>query len=314
MKQATDNTLEKIYLSNQQRYEIDLWRRRNESFRQFYKEKRDITAQIDEEIHDSLYGRKPMNFVINITGLIGHRSGVMKTTLGGQISMENDKGFNLKERVGMTPYDLLVKVKKYAKQRQIFMLDEVIHDFKMSSEQALANIINSCRERQLCFIVCGIPEYNLTFSDYQFQRIGESSDDLLTTKVKINGEVIYTGKKTVYYAVSKKIDFERVFMGLYIKDLVPLTDKRWARFWSEYMILKRKHQAQATARQLTGGFDFKNESQFILKSSRYTHNCLEGGVVIKSKVKNLVRELYPDLTNEERSMIYTEVIYPDKMK
>lgn len=303
----------KIFLSPQQRYEIDLWRRRNESFRMFYKEKRDITAQIDEEIHSCLYGRKPMNFVINITGLIGHRTGILKTSLAGQIALKNDPSFNVKERIGMTPQELLDKVKKYGKQRQIFMLDEVIFDFKMSSEQALANIINSCRERQLCFIICGVPEYNLTFSDYQFQRIGESSDELLNKKVKINGENVFTGEKTIYYAVSKKIDYERVFMGLYIKDITPLTDKKWAGFWSQYMVLKRIHQAHAQARNLTGGFDFRNEAKFIRKSKEYLDNCLDDdGSVIKAKVKNLVREKYPDLTNDERSMIYTEIIYPNK--
>lgn len=284
--------------------------RANRSFYEVWKSKRDLTQSFINELMGILHGKIPRNFVINIKGNIGRLTGIFKTSLGSQLALLLDPSFNVKERVAFTPNELLDKIKQYATRKQIFLLDEQVHDFKMSAEQSLANIIEACRERQLCFILCGVAEQHLTFSDYHLERMGESSDDHINATVKVNGEDALTGKKTVYYLVRKITENKRTYRG-YIKwNIISLEDERWRKYWEEYMVLKRIHEQNAVEQSLTG-FNFKKEAQRVIDSEAF-RNCYDAsGRLIKAKVANLVYEMYPDRTKEEKRMIQVEIQYPD---
>jgi hypothetical protein len=283
----------------------------NKSFYEVWKYKIDWTTVLMQELNNILYGRIKRNFTLNIKGLVGRQTGVFKSSFGCQLALTLDPTFNIKERVAFTPNQLLDKIKQYATQRQIFLMDERVHDFKVSAEQRLQNIVESCRERQLCFIMCGVPEQHFTFSDYHLERMGESGDEYLTKTARVLGEDIPTGQKTIYYLVKKITETKRVYRG-YIKwNVMPLEDESWRKFWEEYMVMKRAHQEQAVQQSLTG-FNFRQEADRVIHDNRFQSCFDEHGRLVKAKVKNLIYELYPDNTAQERQMIQTEVIMPSK--
>ena len=279
--------------------------RANPTFHQYiYRAKRDYTNEFMRELRDVVYGKIPRNFVLNIKAGIGRQRGVFKSSFGNQLAITLDPQFNVKERVAFTTYDLNEKIKKYAGEKQIFLLDEQVRDLKYASEQRLANIIDACRERQLCFIMIGVQEAITTISDYQLERLGESEDK-------------YLPEKTVAFCLKKKLGTSPQYRGFIKWELTPLTGNKlgsnatltpkiWAKFWEEYMLLKRHHQQKAIDQQLTS-FNFKDASIKLRKLKDFEACTNPNGILNKQKLKNLIYIKFPDVTNEERKMIYGEL-------
>jgi len=295
---------------SEQRDLIDL-ARSNRSFYDVWKYKIDLTATIFQELYDILYGKVRRNFVINIKGNIGRQTGIFKSSLGIQLALKLDPTFNFAERVAFTPNELISKVQQYAKRKQIFLMDERVRDFKISGEQRLANIIESCRQKQLCFILIGVPEQQMTFSDYHFERMGESDDKYLDKKVIINGEEENTGRKTVYFLVKKITESKKVYRGYLKWNIVSLENPEWQKFWSEYSVYKAIHQDKAVQASLTG-FNFRQEAEKLKQDARFQNCYDESGRLIRAKLKSLVYEMFPDNVAQERDMIYTEILFPNK--
>lgn len=300
-----------IALNKSEKDDIILKCQNNKSFYEnvFFK-KIDKTDDFEQEIKDITYGVIPRNFLLNIRNGIGRRTGIFKSSLGIQFAIKIDPSFNVKERLGMTPNELNNKLKLYADSKQIFLQDEYVLDLKHSAENRLKQIAISCREKELTFILIGaMPRYYVE-SDYYLERLGESDDKYLKDKVKINvkGKIktITTGRKTVYYSLCKYIDNIAYYSG-YIKfNITPLTDKKWRDIFEEYMNFKEEHQQRALQQNLTG-FDFKEESKKIKSSLEYK-DCFINDKLNRGKLKNLVYEKLPDVTKEERSMVYNELI------
>ena len=259
-------------------------------------EKENVTGQILTELDTILNGKIPRNFVIMIKGGIGRQSGIFKSCLGHQLALKLDPTFTYEERVGFTINELTDKIKKYGGKKQIYVLDERVRDLKTGAFIRLANIIESCREDQLSFIVIGIPDTNFVMPDYCFERLGESDDDELP-------------KKTVYYSVRKDFENKRHYRGFLRWNITELSDKQWGEYWNEYMTHKKVHQERAKKQELTG-FDFKKHSNALMKSNEF-RGCIDfdRGKLKKQLVKNLVYLKFPDVTNEERKMIYSECTF-----
>jgi len=268
------------------------------SYPSFYKniwlQKIMLTDEITERLRNLMFGKIPRNFIINVRGLIGRKSGIFKTSMAMQLALELDSSFNIRERVGMTTYQLEEKIEKYGAKKQVFLLDEQIHDLKKGSEQRLANIAENCRENQICLIQCGVPEYFITYSDYYFERIGESSDDLLP-------------KKTVYYAVRKLVEQRKSYRGIFRWNITPLSDKIWGNMWKKYMVLKQEHQDRVKKSQVTG-FDFRKKARSIVLTDEFDM-CIRKDKPVSRLVKNLVKRIIPDNTNEDRDSVYGEIMF-----
>lgn len=261
------------------------------------KKKIDYTNILIDEISGFLNGSIPRNFVINIGGLIGRDTGIFKTSLGLQVSLKLDPYFNIKERVAFTPNQLNEKIKLHGKnlRKAIFFLDERTKDLKKSATMRLSNIIESCRERQFCFILVGVSEDIFTISDYFLKRVGESSDS-------------YLPKKTVYYSVSKKIDNRNMYRG-YIKwNITPLSNNKWNKIWNEeYMPLKQQFQQMAIEQNITA-MPLKQISLEFMKSEGFEICIKESGKINKQSLKKEIYKRFPDVTADERDYIYVEVI------
>jgi len=258
----------------------------------------DYTPHFIEELKYKLYGKIPRNWVVNIQGLIGTPTGVFKSALGLNIIRAVTPEFNasmVKKCVAFTPYQLSRLVRQNAKRKQVFMLDEYIHDLKLASVYQLQNIVEQCREIQLSFVFCGVPKETYTFSNYVLERLDESDDK-------------YLPKKRVRYLV-RKPDTDR-FRGYIVWDIPPLKeDKEWTAIWKEYMKLKTRHQQSVTEGKITG-FDFEDASKvFINKINDYIEINSKGNPrILKSILEKDIYKEYPDQTNQDRKLIYSAVI------
>jgi hypothetical protein len=306
----------------------------------------DWTGKVMEELRYRIYGKIPRNFLINITGLIGTPTGIFKSTLGLQIALALDPLFTLQQRVAFSINQLLDKVRMYSEYnlcnrcyvlftktyqgtyevyqddskvkcnncdnvtdrlvlltKMIFFLDEQTKTLKTGGITRLQNLVDTCRQRQICFITCGVQQYGMSFTTYNLKRIQESHDD-------------YLPEKKVRFAV---YDDERdIFYGYFQWDITPLTDPFWKRFWDEYSKMKTDFQRVAIAQQ-TQAQNFEEYAQEIIDSedflkcfkiTREGKKIMQGGLV-----RNLVFKRFPDLTQNERDMIYNEIrmiIYEDE--
>jgi len=131
--------------------------------------KKNYTKPFIDDLKYRIYGKIPRNWVVNIQGLIGTPSGIFKSAMGLCICSMMDKTFTpatLQSRVGFTPNQLSELVKDFGERRRVFMIDEFVHDLKISAIYKFANIVEQCREMQLCFVGCGIPKQTYTISSY----------------------------------------------------------------------------------------------------------------------------------------------------
>lgn len=179
-------------------------------------------------------------------------------------------------------------------RKMIFFLDEQTKSLKTGSLVRLKNLIDTCRERQLCFITCGVDSYEMNFSTYDLQRIQESHDN-------------YLPKKTVQYAV---YDRERdIYYGYFKWNITPLTDLNWNNFWKKYSILKTEFQRNVMQQQINS-MDYEDYAMEIIESEDFDKCFVEtktGERLLISLLRSLIIKKFPDLTNQERDTILAEV-------
>lgn len=307
----------------------------NRSFKNVFK--KDWTKIIIDELAYKLYGAIPRNFLINITGLIGVPTGIFKSTLGLQIARTLDPRFNLKERVAFSINELLMKVQKYSEfymtekeflkfrreysgtyevvepdkrvynnndelctklvllTKLLFFLDEQTKTLKHGHFIRLQNLVDTCRQRQICFITCGVEGYEFHISTYELVRIQESHDKYLPKKQVRYG--VYDKKRDVYY-------------GYFKWNVIPLTDPSWNKFWHEYSEMKADFQRVAI-QQRTQAMDYEGYADMIMEHNDWDkcfRETKEGKeIFLSSMAKALIIKLFPDLTNQEKDTILSEI-------
>jgi hypothetical protein len=182
-----------------------------------------------------------------------------------------------------------------AKTKMIFFLDEQMATLKVGGLTRLKNIVDSCRQRQICFITCGVDRYGMNFSTYSLERVQESDDRYLPLK-KVR-YAVYDNNRDFYY-------------GYFVWDIIPLTDEKWKKFWNTYSEMKSEFQRVAINQQ-TQSMNFGDYAKDIMDSVDFI-KCFkisrEGRKRMDmSMVKTLIFKKYPDLTNDERKMVLQEI-------
>jgi DNA polymerase III delta prime subunit len=258
--------------------------------------KKDWTQIVRDDLHYRLHGRIPRNWVLNIRGLIGTPTGIFKTSMGLCFARELDPTFNVAERVAFTPADLNNKVKQFADRKQIFFMDEQIHDLKESQMLKLQNTIESCREKQMCFILCGVPKEYKTFSTYLLERFDETTDEILP-------------RKSVRYLVRNPETDE--FRGVITKEIPVLNNQDgsltdWGVFWAEYMELKTAHQNKILHSDSLTGFDYEGKAKELLEEGYDQYlKVTKSGVnrLDMSLLGMAARKKFADFTQQEKQDI-----------
>jgi len=185
----------------------------------------------------------------------------------------------------------------------IFFLDEQTKTLKTGGLIRLMNIVDTARQRQLCFITCGVEGYDLSFTTYNLKRIQESNDD-------------YLPKKIVRYSV--RDEARRMFYGFFRWNITPLTDPFWKRIWNEYSVVKTDFQRIAMAQQTTQ-MNLEDYAQEIIDSDDFL-KCFKTlrdnrKVFQPSLARNLIYQRYADFTREEKDMILSQIkmnLYDDE--
>jgi len=178
--------------------------------------------------------------------------------------------------------------------KMIFFLDEQTQTLKHGGLLRLQNIVDTVRQRQICFVTCGVDKYGFNYTTYSLQRVQESADK-------------YLPKKRVRYAVH---DSERdMYYGYFLWDITELSDLKWNNVWTEYSQMKQQFQRVALAQQISG-MDYGEMAVKVMEDPRF-QQCVSmknGKLVANSNLtKNIILKIYPDLTNEDRAMILAEI-------
>lgn len=315
--------------------QIKLLLERNMSFRKVFRD--DWTENIMNDLWYSLFGKIPRNFVVNISGMIGTPTGIFKSTMGLQMALRLDRNFDLHNRVAFSIEELLHKVMNYSEYdfctrcykefamryhgtyemqekdsvcrgcrnqarhrvlltKMIFFLDEQTRTLRRGSLNRLINLIDTCRQRQICFITCGVDQYDVNFTTYSLKRVQESSDD-------------YLPKKIVRYAIYDET--HQIYYGYFQWNVTPLTDPFWSVFWDKYSDMKTEFQRKAI-QQRTQANDFRSKAQVVLEDDDFDlcYRTLKNGEerLQTNMVRNIIFRHFPDLTNEERNFILSEVL------
>lgn len=176
----------------------------------------------------------------------------------------------------------------------IFFLDEQTKTLRVGGLTRLQNIIDTVRQRQICFITCGVDTYDMNFSTYQLQRIQESSDKFLP-------------KKRVRYAVYD--DRRDIYYGYFNWDITPLTDIRWKTVWTDYSKMKQDFQRVAISQKITS-MRFEEYAEEVMTDMDYPKvwkQTKRGTVIDKPLLESLIFKKFPDLTNQQRNYILQEI-------
>lgn len=179
--------------------------------------------------------------------------------------------------------------------KMIFFLDEQTKTLKVGGLTRLQNLVDTCRQRQICFITCGVEQYDMSFTTYNLKRVQESHDDYLPAKRVRFG--VYDDARQIYY-------------GYFQWDITPLTNPLWNSFWQEYSKMKTDFQRVAISQQ-TQAQNFEEYAQEIIDSDDFL-KCFKvtkkGDKIMQSSiVRNLIFKRFPDLTADDRENILAEI-------
>jgi len=61
-------------------------------------------------------------------------------------------------------------------------------------------------------------------------------------------------------------------------------------------------------KQQVTGFDFEERANRILKNKKIIEAVFDGVKINRQLLKNIIYKIYPDITNDNRKMIYTHII------
>lgn len=190
------------------------------------------------------------------------------------------------ERIAQT--DVLLR-------KMIFFLDEQTKTLKQSGLIRLSNIIDTGRQRQICFITCGVDQYGMNFTTYNLRRVQESHDD-------------YLPEKKVRYAVYD--DDRSIYYGYFDWDITPLTNLDWKSFWSEYSKMKTEFQRIAIAQRIQSE-NYEDMAEKVMNHPDFIkcfHQQKNGQQVLRSRlVASLIEKIFSDITNQSRSNILSEI-------
>jgi len=177
----------------------------------------------------------------------------------------------------------------------IFFLDEQTKTLKRGGIYRLMNLVDTCRQRQICFITCGVDQYELNLHTYSLKRIQESHDDYLPKKRVRYG--VYDDKRDIYY-------------GYFQWDITELSNPHWNSIWTEYSKMKTNFQRVAISQQ-TQAMSFEEYAQEIIDSDDFI-KCFktlrDGRKSFQSAIaRNIIYQRFPDLTHNERDMILSQI-------
>lgn len=177
----------------------------------------------------------------------------------------------------------------------IFFLDEQSKTLKMGGLMRLANIVDTARQRQICFITCGVEAYDFNFTTYELRRIQESNDNYLPKKIVRYG--VYDPERNFYY-------------GYFKWNITPLTNKMWLSIWKEYSAMKTDFQRVAMSGQIQQ-MDFESYAEEVMQNKDFP-KCFRltgtGKRVFQTSIaKALIFKEYPDMTRDEREMILSNM-------
>ena len=112
----------------------------------------------------------------------------------------------------------------------------------------------------------------------------------------------------MYYSVKKKIEKRTIYRGYIKHNIIPLSNKKWNKVWNlDYMKLKQDFQQLAIDQKISA-MSFREIALNFMKGQVFLDCINEKGKLNKQSLRREIYKSNPDVTAEERSYIYSEVV------
>jgi len=255
--------------------------------------KRDLTQQINENLHNRMFGKMTNHFLIMIRGVRGlTTTGTFKSSSGIEIARMFDKQFNA-NKIAFHNEELLNKIQQLAKVTeqgkeipQVFVRDETPESLRRRASVEFSIVAESLRDSRISLILIKPVMEDLDLAHYILEPF------LITKDMKKVRLAVYNHGSSQY----------RGYYELKIHLNNPV--------WKEYMKLKKKYEELVIQRKV-GVFDPKEYAKKFLKkhSIEAVSQIRKDGTikVIQTRLmRYLSREFY-NLTHEERKFIADEI-------
>lgn len=274
--------------------------RANQSLREIFKKKKNITPQINQEIEYRTRGLLENWQIIHIKG----DTGTLKSSTAIELCKIIDPTFN-PNRIQFE-YEQFREAINQSQPKDTFQLDEQLFTHGTGTTRIindLSNIIETLRKRQNSLILVS-PELKY-FPEEKFTYTLETIDDSITATCPNNQKPheprlckCYMEKNcNIQHAhVRLAVMKEQIYLGFYIIKI------NWNNpVWKEYT--KKKDEFMEAVRQSQiHHHDYKKVAEKIMNHKDYQHYQKN-----KKGLRILIEQIYPNLTTTENENI-TEMI------
>jgi hypothetical protein len=274
--------------------------RQNPSLKEIFKKKKNVTQQINDEIHDRLNGYIDNFFTIFLTGV----QGSMKSSCAMTIMKNADPHFNI-SRIHFQYEPFRGSIQNSA-PKEGFQLDESVFTHGMGANrlvQEIQNLIETLRKRQNSLIIVS-PEMKY-FPENIFTYIIETLDTAILATCPDNPSLHEPRNCTCWHNKNCKIHHcyvrtaiktQGYYIGFYI---IPID---WeSKLWKEYSQEKNKFMEEITTGQIHNS-DYQQIARDIMEDPEYeTYNKN------KKTLRLLIERRRPTLTISESDAVATQI-------
>jgi len=271
--------------------------KKNPSLLEIFRQKKDITTQVKQDIQLRMHGEIENFATIFITGT----QGSFKSSLGITIAEENDPTGFAPDRICFTYQEFENKIRN-SKPREWIMLDEEIFQHGIGAGRIINSIqtfIETLRQRQNSMIIISpegkyFPEEIFTYTLETIDRsiIGKCKEKKKPHEIRTCPHKPHTNIKATIRAGIKK---DNTYIGFYT------TPIKWNNpLWKEYQ--KKKNQFLNTViKQHFTKIDYEKIAKKILENPETKKYRTT------KQLKLLLEKKHPNLTIGEKELIIEEI-------
>jgi hypothetical protein len=274
-------------IDNYTRYLMRLKMESDKSFKRCFMPAYDITKLFHERCWKKAHGIIRSHFVIMVRGLVGVDTGTgsLKTSTSIELMKLYDTNATV-EHIGWSNDELLEKVQNIINTTEenphtVFMRDETPESLKHRSNVEFTTLREAIRQRQISFILVKPEMESLHAATFVLEPIYHTSDLKWVKHAVFVPDVGYIGSITIQIHLNNPI-------------------------WKAYQPYKEKYLKQVVNRQ-TNQLHHTEIAQKFMQTPQFK-KCVVRGKLNKLRARKYLREVYPNLTNEEARYVHDSLL------
>lgn len=261
------------------RYLLRLKAESDQTFKRCFNPRYDITHLFHKRLAKKIHGTVRSHFVLFIRGLQGVDvgTGAGKSSLAIELMLLYDTEPDV-EKIGFSNDELLNKVQEVIQlnkpiKHTIFIRDETPENLRHRSNVEFQTLKEAIRQRQISFILVKPEMESLSSATFVIEPMFFSTDlQWLKAAIYVEGAG-YLGSAVFRIHLNNPL-------------------------WRAYQPHKDKYLDKVINRQ-TNNFQHKELAERFMKTPQYQKCLKDNGKIVRVRLRKYLREVYPNITNEE---------------